>query len=268
MISIYNFDNFRDFIRDHFRQQPKQGRGQALRLASSLGVHSTLVSQVLRGTKTLTPEQASLAADFLGLLDNEAEYFLLLVQLDRAGHASLRKILTRRLRQLKKQSGEIAHRVRTEARLSDEQKSIFYSDWLYAAARQLTAIPGLNSPEAIARRLGASPARTREVIQFLVDQALCLQKDGSLSIGPQSTHIEASSPWVRSHHANWRQRAQENYSKDDPVKLHYTCPMTISRKDAEALRERILKFLESLDPLIEKSPSEELYCLNIDWFLG
>ena len=65
---------------------------------------------------------------------------------------------------------------------------------------------------------------------------------------------------------NWRQKAIECLEDERTAKLHYTAPMTLSKKDAEHVRERIAKFLESLVGVVEPSASEELHCLNIDWF--
>jgi hypothetical protein len=68
------------------------------------------------------------------------------------------------------------------------------------------------------------------------------------------------------HHINWRQKAIERVQEKGESQLHYSCPMTLSAKDALKLREMVVKFLESVDAVIEPSPSEELHCLNVDWF--
>ena len=269
MISIYNFSSLRSYIQAYFGQMPKGGHGQSLRLANHLKVHTTLVSQVLSGSKNFSLEQAARAVSFFGLLEEEAEYFVLLAQRERAGSKELLEILDRRLEEIKTNARNLSTRLEAKKNLSEAEKSVFYSDWIYSACRQMVAIPGYQSEEQIATRFGVAHKKVREVMRFLLDAGLCLKDEkGKLKVGPQSTHLESSSPWVRVHHLNWRQRAQENYLREDEVKLHYSCPMTISKKDAQALREKIIKFLESLDPLIEKSPSEELYCLNIDWFTG
>lgn len=65
---------------------------------------------------------------------------------------------------------------------------------------------------------------------------------------------------------NWREKSIEALNREGHAKLHYTAPMTLSKADAELVREMIVKLLESIDKVIEPSPSEELRCLNIDWF--
>lgn len=266
MISIYNFNDAKTFVSARFEVLPKRGRGQALKLSQHLGVHTTLVSQILKGLKTFTLEQASLTAEFLELTEAETDYFLLLVQLDRAGNESLRKNLKRQINELKKSAKELVNRLKSDTKLGEEDRGVFYSDWSYSATRQLTAIDGFNSEEEISKTLGLTRKRTKEVIDFLLRTGLCIEKNGKLAIGAKSTHLESSSPWVRVHHINWRQKAIEKINIHSESQLHYTAPMTLSAKDALQIREMIVKFLESVDKVIDPSPSEELHCLNMDWF--
>lgn len=266
MVSVFEFTEYRSFLVRRFKAMPKEGYGQSNKLAIYMGVHTTLVSQVFKGHKTFTLEQASLATEFLGLTDLESEYFVLLVQLDRAGNESLRKILRRQLAQLKKNSAELVNRLQVEKKLSDEKRAVFYSDWTYSAIRQMTAIPGFQQLENIASHLGLSKKHTKIVLDFLLSTGLCKEEKNKLHIGPSSTHLESSSPWVRVHHMNWRQKAIEQMTTEEAAQLHYTAPMTLSHKDALAIREMIIQFLEKVDKVIDPSPSEELRCLNIDWF--
>ena len=173
MISIYEFTNYRHYIQKRFFEMPKKGYGQSHRLATHLGVHTTLVSQVLKGLKTFTLEQASLASEFLGLTESESEFFLLLVQLDRAGNEPLRKILKRQIQEMKKKSFELANRLQAEKKLSAEKRAVFYSDWSYSAVRQLSAIKGFHSLDSIADYFDFSTKQTKLILDFLIGTGLC-----------------------------------------------------------------------------------------------
>jgi uncharacterized protein (TIGR02147 family) len=266
MVSVYDFKNYRKFMEKVWESLPNSGHGQSKKLAEHLNVHTTLISQIFSGAKSFSPEQAILACDFFGLSENETDYFLLLVQLDRAGSHKLKLQIERQISQHQEKAQELVHRLQSKKQLSEEQRAIFYSDWSYSAIRQLTAISGFDSPESIANYLKLPIRRIREALQFLLESGLCIEEKGKVKIGPQSTHLESSSPWVRTHHTNWRLKAVENLPADQGLKLHYTCPMTLSARDAAKIRSVLVKMLEELDPIIEPSPSEELFCLNIDWF--
>lgn len=266
MISVFEYSNYRTFIKNRFSEMPRKGYGQSHKLANYLAVHTTLVSQVLKGLKTFTLEQASLTCDFLGLTELESEYFILLVQWDRAGNEPLRKILKRQMESLKKNSEQLVNRLHANKKLNDEQKAIFYSDWSYSAIRQLTAIKGFHNLDAIADYFGFSKKQTKVALDFLIRTDLCKEEKGKILIGPSSTHLESTSPWVRVHHTNWRNQALHSMRNEEAAKLHYTAPLTISKDDAIKIREMIVQFLEQVDKVIAPSPSEELRCLNIDWF--
>jgi uncharacterized protein (TIGR02147 family) len=266
MISIYNFNEYRGYVRARFAAMNKGGYGQSLKMAEHLGVHTTLVSQVLKGGKTFTLEQGSLAADFLGLTEDETDFFLLLIQEDRAASPALKKNLARQKEKFRQQSRKLENRLIGEMKLTEEKKAIFYSDWIYSAVRQLTAIEGYSQPEQIAAYFGLTNRKIREVVDFLLTTDLLQEKNGKLAVGVRTTQLESGSPWINARHGQWRQRAIEGLHREDPVRMHYTCPMTLSVADAQKVREQIIKLLESVDKIIDPSPSEELRCLNIDWF--
>jgi uncharacterized protein (TIGR02147 family) len=214
----------------------------------------------------VTSDQAALTAEFLGLGELESEYFVLLVNYDRAGNETARKLIKKQLRRVKEEAQNLGSRIQSEARLSEEQRAVFYSDWAYTAIRQATAIPGLNDAESISEFLGLSPVKVRRLIEFLVRSGLCKEANRKLVIGPASTYVEASSPWVRVHHTNWREKAISSLDAEGAGDLHYTSPLTISLSDSELVRERIIKFIEQINEIVDPSPSESLHCLNIDWF--
>lgn len=266
MISVFNYSDYRKFLGDYFSSMPKAGYGQSRRLAEALNVHTTLVSHVMKGKKAFSLEQAIGTCEFMALSEAETEFFLLLVQAERAGTPALKKHLARQMEKLRAHSKELVNRLSSKRRLTEEDRAIFYSDWAYSAIRQLIAIKGYQRIEEIAEYFRLPRRRTKEIIDFLLRVQLCAEDKVGLKVGPATTHLESSSPWVRSHHVNWRQKSVESLNREDASKLHYTAPMTLSRTDAELIREMIVKFLESIDQVVEPSVSEGLYCLNIDWF--
>lgn len=266
MASVYDFDDFRKFIARSFKGRERKGYGQSTKLAQQLGVHTTFVSQVLKGRKSFSEEQALEVGKFLNLTALDLNYFLLLVQLDKAGTKNLKNHLVAQLAELKKTSEQIVNRVQRETKLSEEMRATFYSDWVYSAVRLSTLIPGNTDIESISKRLSLSNEKTKYVIDFLLRAGLLRQEKGALSIGPLSTHLEATSPWIKAHHSNWRQQALNSVSQSEDSSLHYSSPMTLSKKDAQRIREFLIESIKQVDGIIKPSPSEDLMCLNIDWF--
>ncbi|MGZ3693998.1 MAG: TIGR02147 family protein [Bdellovibrionota bacterium] len=268
MKSLFFFDDYRAFLKEKIKSLPKEGHGVVGKLAVHMGVHPSLVSQILKGDKQLTQDQAFALTDFFALSALESEYFLLLVNLDRAGTSRLRAFLQTKLEAIRTQSTELSKRLESKQILSDNAKGIFYSDWAHSAVRQLTAIDRFGSVDAIANALDMHSKEVRRVLEFLVEHGLCKQENGRYSVGPQSTHLPASSPWVKVHHRNWREQAVAAMSRTDPEALFYTCPLTMGEQDSGKVRELAIRFIEEVNKVVDPSPSERLYCLNIDWFPG
>ena len=81
MVSIYQYGDFRKYVRNRFEEMPKKGHGQAFKLAKYLGVHPTLMSQILRGDRVFTLEQGHRACIFFGMNELESDFFILLIQI-------------------------------------------------------------------------------------------------------------------------------------------------------------------------------------------
>jgi uncharacterized protein (TIGR02147 family) len=262
---VFDFDSYKKFVNARIGSMPKKGRGQFRKISLALRMHSTLVSQVFRGDKQLTLEQACALADFFGMTDLETEFFVTLVEKEKAGSVALKQVFSRRLTSLRAQSTQISSRLPKAKALKEEDKATFYSQWYYSAVRLLTSIPQFQTRDAIALHLGLSPKIVGKVLEFLLAVGLCEEKRGRLHIGPSRTHTPADSPLAHRHHVNWRMKTMERFSALGAEELVFTSPMTLAEKDVPEIREEISALIEKVSRRIEPSPSEVMACLNIDW---
>ncbi|NJL25279.1 MAG: DUF4423 domain-containing protein [Calothrix sp. SM1_5_4] len=267
MTDIFAYSNYKTWLRHWLKSLPKGGRGQLGKLADAALMFSSSLSQILGSQdKHFTLEQAVLVADHVGLSDIERRYFLLLVQHDRAGSVRLRKEFETQLREAKKAHSQIGSRLPSEHQLRIEEETIFYSSWLYSAARVLTSLKNCPSAESLAERLGISRAQSNAIVDFLLRSGLCVEKGGRLHPGPKHTHLEATSPIITRHHANWRVKAMDRHARlDVNSELAYSAPMSLAKEDVLKVREELIRAIERVRTIIDPSPCETAYCLNIDW---
>jgi Domain of unknown function (DUF4423) len=223
------------------------------------------MSQVFRGDRDLTVEQAVDVAKFIGLSASERQFLLLLVQRARAGTSELAAILTEQIEAARQSSQTLKNRIK-HSKLNEIDRSIFYSEWYYSAIRLGLSIEKLNTLGAIADHLDLDRNLVTKVIRFLRENQLIVEKNGKFDLGPQVTHVEHDSPYVNRHRTNWRLKglqALQNVEKDN---LFYTGPMALSASAAQGIRENLVELIERSTRAAAGSKSEILACLNIDWF--
>lgn len=104
-MSIFGYQDYKRYLLDRMLSLPKKGRGEMQRMACFLNVHATLISQILRGPRDFSLEQALELSQYLVLTQQETEYFLTLIEIQRAGSLRLKSFLERRRHRLQAQVG-------------------------------------------------------------------------------------------------------------------------------------------------------------------
>ncbi len=264
-MKLFEFTDYRAFIVATVKSLPKSGRGEYLRIAKFLNIHTSTLSQVLAGTKQFTPDQAAALAEYYGFNELETEYLFVLVHLERAGSERLRNFLRKKLRSLSEKSNHLAAVVPGKKILSPEEKAIFYSNWFYPAIWALTSIEGYQEGDAIAKYLKLPKKLVNQVLAFLLSTGLCEQDAGKLRPGTSYVHLESESPFIGRHHAMWRQRAIERHPVLTESEIAYSSPMSISLEDANQIRKLVIEWVARVNQIREKSSCEALYFINIDW---
>jgi len=265
-MKIFEFTDYKHFVRKKLREAGNKGYGQYTRIAKHLNIHTSMVSQVFNGSKHLTFEQACRACSFFGFTELETDFFIALVQLERAGTPEAKDKCQRDLNRLKAKSESVKARVGKDVELSEEHNATFYSQWFYTAIKLLSSIPEHHTPEIISRTLGIPLISVNRALEFLLSVGLCVEQDGKIKPGPRNTHLGAESPLVGRHHQNWRVKGFEKMGTLLPSELFFTMPATLSEKDTLILRQKIVEFIEEFVKVIDSSRGETLYCLNMDWF--
>ncbi len=264
-MNIFEYRSYKQCINDWIIEQKSGGHGQLRKMSLHLNINSVVMSQVFRGVRELTLEQALGVSEYIGLTEMERDYFLLLVQKERAANHQLKKVFEKQLQVLNDQAQSLKNRIQHQ-KFTDEDKATFYSQWYYSAVRLVVSIPKFNSISMIAEILNLDRASVAKVVDFLARNKLIVGKDGNLDIGPQVTHIGHDSPFVVRHHANWRVKGLQAMEKTSDSDLYYTGPMALSMEAADKIRKLLIELIEKSTKTASTSDSEVLRCLNIDWF--
>ena len=90
--------------------------------------------------------------------------------------------------------------------------------------------------------------------------------ESGLKVGKNKTFIDKSNPLILNHHRNWRLKAIDAQVRKKSKDQFFTGPLVVSKDDYNRIKIRLGDFLEELYEIVGPSPSENLYCLNIDLF--
>lgn len=264
MANIYSFNSYKDYLKEVCEASATKGIKK--KLAEAAGCQAAYLSQCLAGKVHLTEDHAYGASEFLGLSEEEQDYFILLVQLERASHFKFKNHLKKKIKKIREKNLSISKTLSAKKKLPLKMQAVYYSDWLYSAVHMLIGIRELQTKEALLNKLKVSEHRLNLVIEFLLTTGLAQKKGVYILPGERGVHLGSDSDFITQHHVNLRLIAIEAAKQRQPNHLQYSSTITISEESAIKIKEEILKFIQKIKEEIRKSPEEELYCFNIDFF--
>lgn len=265
-MKVFEASDYKRFLRDWVSERPGGGRGEYRKMAHVLGVSTTLVSQVVNGDKHFSLEVANELCGYLTFSEREADFFLLLLEHERAGSHAYKKRLQRRIDRSREEALALSKRVQSDRDLSAAEAAIFYSHWTYTAIIHLVACEPAITTEEIATRFKVPLSLVVRVMDFLLGAGILLRPRAHWEIGTKHTHLLKDSPLVVKHHQNWRLQGFNVMPYQNETDLFYTAPMSMSEETAEQIRRELLSTIERVNKWVVPSPSKTVRTLNIDWF--
>lgn len=262
--SIFDFMDYKPYLL--WREQNWQGRGMRRDLAAGIGCQPAYISQVFNSGNHLSLEQAEKANATLHHTDQEAHFFMLLVQRERAGTNSLQTYFTKQIKKIQEERLNLKERLQIKEGMSKEEQVAYYSSHIYALIHIALTVEAFQTIEALAERLSLPETKVKEVLEFLVECKLAVKKKGHFEIGTARIHIGNDSKLVSKHHSNWRVKVLENLDLATEEDSHYSSVVSCSAQDVPMIRERLLKAIDDIKKIIKDSPAEDLYVFNADFF--
>jgi uncharacterized protein (TIGR02147 family) len=266
-MDIYHYENYKEFLNEKISELPKKGRGVKGKLALALRCQTSYVSQVLGGNADFSLEQCYEVTKFFHIHGDEKEYFLTLAQYNRAGNFELESYFKEKLEALKEKRLTLHKRLKKNKKLNLEDSAQYFSSWMYAAVHVLLTIEGKQDVESISQYLNLPKETIAQTLSFLEQKGLATQVDGKFIPGQTTLHLDKTSPFIRQHHINWRHQAIRSIDRHLDKNLHYSSVVSVSKKDAQIIKDESIKFITHIKSIVsESSTEEELRGFNLDFF--
>jgi hypothetical protein len=214
----------------------------------------------------LTPEHAAGLINFWQLAPLEADYFLLLVDHERAGSPQLRRILERQLRELASRAEPIKE---SGVKAQDDQAAaiFYYSSWRVSAIHLLISIEGFQTAEIIARHLQLDSAEVFSVLMQLEQFGFAKREGDEWKAVLRFVNLEKWGFFSNLHHKNWRSYVGTRMDSaiSAPENFHLTAASSISAADFKKIRDIVKEAGKRVKDVVDPSPAEVCAVLTIDW---
>jgi uncharacterized protein (TIGR02147 family) len=264
--NVFSAPDYRAYVRADIDTHAGE-RGYQKRLADAAGCKPSYLSQVLHSHIHLTLDQAASLCTFWSFNEDRTEFFLALVQQERAASKSLKSFLDRKIKSLRDRHSRVSTRVTAGERVSArDDRAAYYTSWHMPAIHVLTSISAFQTAETLAGRLQISKAQVLSRLDDLMRMGfVAVEGDRYRSI-VSDIHVEHGSPLNLSNHFQWRHRALTRIVDGDPRNLHYTAVHALSVADVEVLREMMMEFIQRSRAVVAPSVEEDAVGVCCDLF--
>ena len=259
--SIFDYSSYKAFLR---AQSKVRGRKSAL--SEAMNIQPTYLSHVLHGKAHLSLEQVESLNRFLHHTEDEAHFLLLLLQKEKAGTQTLEKYFQKQIDELFMKRLDLSKRLGVQNSLTEEDRSIYYSSWVYGALHMAVTVPSLRTREVLLKHFNISSETFQKAAEFLLRTGLIIEKGREFTSGPTFMRIGKDSHQIIKHHTNWRNQAIESLDRETIQDLHYSAVVSLSEKDALKIKDLLLQGVNDNIEIIKKSPEEKVFVYVLDFF--
>ena len=265
MPSVYSYTDYREFLKDELSGKRRRNGSFSTRAAAAyLGVGSGTLSRIISGARDIGPALLPRIIDFLGLKAKEAEYFSLLVRLNKTANPGK-----------KRQCYEKIVHMRGESRrkIPEEQFSIFDRWYNFALHQLFRIVPDCADSEKLGALLDPpiSAAKTRKAVKLLERTGL-IKKNEQGGYTPVEPSMTTGETWrgmaihgFQRTVAGMAVEAIDRFPK--PERDFSTLTVCLSSEKLAAIREIIRKARDEILVIEEKEKTpERVYQMNFQVF--
>ncbi len=252
MISVFNYQQYREFLKDYYEKEKSQKAGFTYaRFSAKAGVKSpNYLKLVMDGNKNLTPANIIRFSKAIPLSEQESDYFEALVHFNQAKNSLEREYYQDRMRRFKMRSKGNESKERT----LEEYEFESISNWLHHAVLVMTNLQGFReNPIWIKNRLFdlATESEIASTLERLIElKLLSRNKDGRLiqTHRQVTTQPELRRLSARIFYEGLLARAIQALKVSDSDKREYsTYFVGISSHQLPELKKRVREFMKSLN---------------------
>jgi uncharacterized protein (TIGR02147 family) len=265
MIDIFDYLEYQDFLRDHYKFSKERQRFFSFRyIAFKTGLDASFYVKVLNRQKHISDSTIPALTVFLKLNKRESDYFAALVRFNKAKRPEQERLYFEKLLALRN----------PVSKTLDKDKYDYFSSWRNVAVwEELKVIPFKGNFADLASRLvpGISPAQAKSSVRLLEKLGMVRrEKDGTYRTTDQfvSSDGMTRAMAVRAFQKEVSLLAAKAIDHIPRDKRDIsTLTLSTSAECLEAIRERLSEVRHEIMEMVKKyDTSDEVYQLNFQVF--
>ena len=264
---VFQFLNYRDFIKDYCKHQKGINRLFSLRVFSGkispTLFTSGLLYAILKGKRNMSSSLRPKFVRAMGLKEREAQYFDLLVQFNQAKDMEEKNHYFLQLSQFRG----------SKAKILSESQYKFFSNWYYPVIWNYFELDQSQAnPAEIAKKIHppVAAAQVEEAIQLLLSLKLIKKMANGYAITEQHLATESEFRGFPAKHYNLQfiqMAAQMLDSVEARYRQYNTLVFSTSERGFDAIKERIVSFQEELKEIIDRTKdTDRIYTLSMQLY--
>lgn len=262
--SLFAFKTYKSYLRS--RVLGKDNRGSLSRVAAAAGCQRSYLSRVLTSEVHLTPDHAYRICEYWRFTPLERDFFLALVEWERAGDAGYRQHLLNQLKRMRTENEDLSKKTKRPLAAAENASALYAGSWHWSAVHLLTSIERYQTDTTIADRLRLPLALVRQILEQLVATGSVAKNGNRWVYASGEMHIPTGSPFLGLFHQTWRTYAVQNSQTPQNDGMHFTNVQSLSQQDFIRLKQDLAQFIEECTAVAKPSPPEELVVFNFDLF--
>jgi uncharacterized protein (TIGR02147 family) len=265
--SVFEYDNYREFLKDSYNSLKEQDAKYSFRFFSKLAgfKSSSVLKMIMDGKRNMGSRCIDQFAQALKLSADESSFFRILVLFNQAKTVDEKQGYAQALMHF--------NDFKKSHPLTESQYN-FYAFWYMPVIWELAGIPGFqDDPEWVAKRIlpNITTSQAKKALAELVQLGLLVPaKNGMLIKAKASlrTTDEVASSAIAQWHREMIKRAAESIdliSREKRDISSITCSMSLHT--AKTIKEKIQVFRKELMDIATQDPSPNMvYQLNFQFF--
>ena len=262
--NIYNFSDYREFLKDRYRQLKEHDPLFSFRYFSKQAGFGSpnYLKLVMDGKRNLSAEAIGKFAKGLRLDAHETEYFRYMVEYNQCDHAQKKQVYEAKLMYLRE-----LFKVKT---LIPELYD-YYHDWYHAAIREMIKSGTVkNDPVVIGRSLvpAISEEEARSSVELLKRLNFITDNNGNLESASTEVDSTSSEMAQKIHYEQMAElAAQSLYTQGPETQDFESVTLSLPQNKVAELKEKIKELVANLGGSSNgANPGDSIFQLNVQLF--